>query len=129
MARDNTVHTKALGDNRYRDLQVYYEKGGINYWDYSKKPKGIYFASHCYSRSGGIVSWQTGQTGDGYIPVISLERYSAKQLRLLRERVLHEAERIHDILDGKGGSIERLTLYLRGEAALPTRAADLDCAA
>lgn len=125
MAQDRTVHTKSLGDNRYRDLQVYYEKGGVNYWDYSKKPKGIYFASHCYSRSGSMTSWSTGQKGDGYIAVVALENYSAKQLRLVRERVAAAADRIHDILEGRGGSIEALTLYLRGQAALPNRLEDV----
>lgn len=119
MAQERTVHTKHLGETRYRDLQVYYEKGGINYWDYRQKLKGIYFASHCYSRSGGVTTWQVGQKGDGYIPVVALERYSAKQLRLVRERVEAAAEQIHDVLDGKAGSITSLSAYLRGEIASP----------
>jgi len=119
MPQDRTVHTKHLGDNRYRDLQVYYEKGGMNYRDYSQKPKGIYFASHCYKKSDGFITWSTGQKGDGYIKVVELANYSAKQLRLVRERVEAAPEQIHDILDGCYGSIPELTAYLKGEAALP----------
>lgn len=120
MAQDRTVHTQHLGDNRYRDLQVYYEKGGVNYWDYAQKPKGIYFASHCYKQSGSMRTWSTGQKGDGYIKVVELANYSAKQLRLVRERVEAAPEQIHAILDGRYGSILELTAYLRGEAGLPS---------
>ena len=35
MAASRTIDTRHLGDNRYRDLQVYYDKGGMSYWDYS----------------------------------------------------------------------------------------------
>lgn len=119
MAQDRTVHTKHLGENRYRDLDVYYDKGGVSYWDYSRKPKGIYFASMLYTKSEGCRTWSTGQKGDGYIAVVELERYSAKQLRLVRERVECAAERIHNILDGCYGSIAELKAYLKGDAALP----------
>ena len=131
MAQNRTVHTRPLGGNRFRDLEVYYDKGGMSYWDYSRKPKGIYFASSLYRRSGGCRSWSTGQKGDGYIPVVALANYSAKQLRLVRERVAREAERIHDILDGRYGTIAELTAYLKGEADLPGRpevAADQEAA-
>lgn len=40
MAQDRTVHSKNLEGNRWRDLDVYYDKGGINYWNYEQKPKG-----------------------------------------------------------------------------------------
>lgn len=119
MAQDRTVHTKHLGDNRYRDLEVYYDKGGMNYWNYAQKPKAIYFASHLYYKSGGIRSWQTGQQGDGYIAVVPLDRYSSKQLRLVRERVEQAAEQIHAIMDGHYGSFADLKAYLKGEAPIP----------
>ena len=119
MAEDRTVHTKHLGANRYRDLQVYYDKGGMNYWDYSNKPKGIYFATMLYTKSGGCRTWSTGQKGDGYLLAVPLERYSAKQLRLVRERVEVAAEQIHDIMEGRYGSIAELKAYIKGEAALP----------
>lgn len=119
MAQDRTIHTKPLGDNKFRDLQVYYEKGGINYWDASQKPKGIYFATHCYTRVGGMTSWTTGQKGDGYVLAVPLERFSAKQLRLVGERVAQEADRIHAMFEGDGDTLGALQQYLRGEAALP----------
>lgn len=122
MAQDRTVHTKRFGQTRYRDLQVYYDKGGINYWDYSRKPKGIYFASHCYRRSGGCKTWSTGQKGDGYICVIELERYKPTALRAVCQRVEQEAEAIHALLDGRGGSIIELTAFLRGKGDLPRAA-------
>ena len=118
MAQDKTVHTKSLGDNRYRDLQVYYDKGGVNYWDYSSKLKGIYFASHCYTRSGSTTTWQVGQKGDGYLLAVPLERYSPTQLRLVRERVEAQAEAIHAIMSGERGSIAQLQSYIRGESDL-----------
>ncbi len=37
MVQNKTIHTKHIGDNRYRDLSVYYEKGSVNHWDYSQK--------------------------------------------------------------------------------------------
>ena len=67
MAQDRTIHTKHLGDKRYRDLNVYYEKDGLSFWDYSQKPKGIYFASSKYKKSGTTTTWSTGQKGDGYM--------------------------------------------------------------
>ena len=124
MPQDRTVHTKHLGDNRYRDLQVYYEKGGVSYWNYAQKPKGIYFASHCYTKSGGTMSWSTGQKGDGYLKVVELNNFSTKQLRLVCERVEAAPEQIHDILDGRYGSLSELAAYLKGEAALPATQAE-----
>jgi hypothetical protein len=118
MAQDETVHTQFLGDTRYRDLKVTYDKGGINYWNYSTKPKGIYFSSFCYTRSGGFKSWTTGQKGDGYLLAVPLERYSSKQLRLVRERVEAQADAIHAILSVDGGSIAQLQNYISGEADL-----------
>jgi hypothetical protein len=116
MAISRTIDTRHLGENRYRDLQVYYDKGGMSYWDYSKKPKGIYFASHLYSRSGGTVSWSTQQQGDGYLLVVPLVNYSAKALRLVQERVKTNAARIHDILDGTSGTFVELKALLEGQA-------------
>lgn len=116
MAASRTIDTRHLGDNRYRDLQVYYDKGGISYWDYSQKPKGIYFASHLYSRSGSTVSWSTQQKGDGYLLVVPLANYSAKALRLVQERVKANAARIHDILDGTSGTFAELKALLEGQA-------------
>jgi hypothetical protein len=120
MAQDRTVHTKHLGENRYRDLDVYYDKGGMNYWDSRQKPKGIYFATMLYTKSGGCRTWSTGQKGDGYLLAVPLERYSAKQLRLVRERVEIAAEQIHDILAGRYGTFAELKAYIEGKAVLPT---------
>lgn len=115
MAAPRTIDTRHLGDNRYRDLQVYYDKGGMSYWDYSQKPKGIYFASHLYSRSGGIVSWSTQQKGDGYLLVTPLANYSPKALRLVQQRVKANAARIHDILEGTSGTFAELKAMLEGQ--------------
>jgi hypothetical protein len=118
MAQDIIVHTKHLGDNRYRDLQVYYDKGGMNYWDYSQKPKGIYFASHVYSRQGGMMSWSTGQKGDGYICVAELTNYRPSVLKAVRARIEAEADAIHDVFEGCGATVQQLKQYLVGD--IPT---------
>lgn len=122
MAATRTIHTRHLGETRYRDLQVYYDKGGMNYWDYSQKPKGIYFASHCYQKTvsdgASFTTWSTGQRGDGYLLVTPLATYSAKALRLVQERVRHHADLVHDILDGTCGSIEELRAILEGRASV-----------
>ncbi|WP_298938009.1 hypothetical protein [uncultured Ruegeria sp.] len=117
MAQDKTVHKKNLKDNLWRDLQVYYDKGGTNFWSYEPKPKGIYFSSHIYrligTEAGNIKTWSTGQKGDGYLLIVPLERYSAKQLRLVRERVEADPERIHTMLDQ--GKVTELKQLLAGE--------------
>lgn len=119
--QSRTIHTRHLGETRYRDLNVYYDKGGMNYWDYSQKPKGIYFASELYQRSstsaGAIRTWSTGQKGDGYLLVTELETYSAKALRLVQERVRTHADHIHDILDGRCGTLADLKALLAGTAS------------
>ncbi|WP_171182076.1 hypothetical protein [Ruegeria sp. HKCCD8929] len=121
MAQDRTVHSKNLEGNLWRDLDVYYDRGGINFWDYSQKPKGIYFASQIYrlnsTEAGAIRSWSTGQKGDGYLLIVPLDRYSRKQLRLVRERVEADPERIHDMLGH--GQIHQLKQLLAGEALIP----------
>lgn len=125
MATPRNVDTRHLGDNRYRDLQVYYDKGGISYWDYSQKPKGIYFASNLYSKSGTTVSWSTSQKGDGYILVTPLTNYSAKALRIVQDRVRENAARIHDILDGTAGTFAELKAILEGRPiGLPSTTAE-----
>jgi hypothetical protein len=119
--QSRTIHTRHLGETRYRDLNVYYDKGGMNYWDYSQKPKGIYFASELYQLSstsaGAIRTWSTGQKGDGYLLVTELETYSAKALRLVQERVRTHADHIHDILDGRCGTLADLKALLAGTAS------------
>ncbi len=129
MAQDRTVHKKNLKDNLWRDLDVYYDKGGINYWNYEQKPKGIYFASHLYqlnnTSAGNIRTWSTGQKGDGYLLIVPLERYSAKQLRLVRERVEADPEKIHNLLDR--GEVAELKRLLAGEEQ-PTNACAAEAA-
>ncbi|MEO1139397.1 MAG: hypothetical protein AAFW87_08065 [Pseudomonadota bacterium] len=116
MPQPTLVHTKRLTKTNIRELSVYYEKGGTNYWDYSQKPKGIYFSPGLYEQvpGSGIKSWKTGQPGDGYILVTPLERYSRKALRLVRERVEEHADQIHAMFD-HGGNVENLKALLRGE--------------
>lgn len=125
MTQPRCIHTRHLGENRYRDLEVYYSRGGMNYWDGRVKPCGIYFASHLYRKEGGLRSWATGQRGDGYLLVTPLERYSAKALRLLQDRVRAEAEMIHDILDGLRGSLADLEPLLKGASVLTSTAREV----
>ncbi len=106
MAQNKTVHTKHMGDNRYRDLSVYYEKGCMNYWDYSQKPKGIYFSSSVYTKSSSGAGFETrtysitpGQKGEGYILALPLERYKPTALKAVRQRVEDNAVLIHTLLD------------------------------
>ena len=112
---DKTVHMKRLDALRCRELQVYYDAGGHNYWNGTPKPKGIYFASHCFEEAegSGTRRWTSGQKGDGYLLVVPLERYSAKQLRLVRERVEQNAETIHGFLE-RGDRLVALVALLRG---------------
>ena len=112
---DKTVHMKRLDALRCRELQVYYDAGGHNYWNGAPKPKGIYFASHCFEEAegSGTRRWTSGQKGDGYLLVVPLERYSAKQLRLVRERVEQNAETIHGFLE-RGDRLVALAALLRG---------------
>ena len=125
---DKTVHMKRLDALRCRELQVYYDAGGHNYWNGAPKPKGIYFASHCFEEAegSGTRRWTSGPAasaglvykpkrgkGDGYLLVVPLERYSAKQLRLVRERVEQNAETIHGFLE-RGDRLVALAALLRG---------------
>jgi len=123
------VHTKRLTETNIRELSVYYDKGGMNYWDYSQKPKGIYFSTGLYEQvpGSGIKSWKTGQPGDGYILVTPLERYSKRALRLVHERVTEHADQIHAMFD-LGGDVENLKRLLRGEPFTPVEINDADTA-
>ena len=89
MAQDRTIHTKHLGDTEHRDLDVYYEKGGMSYWRGTPKPKGIYFSAIKYKKSDGCRTYSMGpnKAGEGYMLITPLERYSRKQLSILQERV------------------------------------------
>lgn len=125
MTQPTLVHTKRLTETNIRELSVYYDKGGINYWDYSQKPKGIYFSTGLYEQvpGSGIKSWKTGQPGDGYILITPLERYSRKALRLVRERVEEHADQIHAMFD-HGGNVTDLKALLRGEDFIPAHIED-----
>lgn len=124
MPQPTLVHTKRLTETNIRELSVYYDKGGVNYWNYDQKPKGIYFSTGLYEQvpGSGIKSWKTGQPGDGYILVTPLERYSRKALRLVRERVEEHADQIHAMFD-HGGNVENLKALLRGEKIVPVKIA------
>jgi len=77
MPMPTLVHTKHLTETNIRELSVYYDKGGVNYWNYDQKPKGIYFSTGLYEQvpGSGIKSWKTGQPGDGYV---RLERWPSQ---------------------------------------------------
>lgn len=125
MAKKTTVDTKRLSETHIRELSVYYEKGGMNYWDYSQKPKGIYFSSMVYKQAEGdnFRSWTRGQQGDGYLLVTPLNNYSSKQLRLVVERVEEQAERIHELLSTEGNRDELLRVLQGIEPSLELGAA------
>ena len=104
MSKRKTIHTKHLGENRYRDLEVYYAAASTNYWDHSVKPKGIYFASQFYTKSGGFRRFQlspagTGRSDSGYILVEELKNYRPSVLKAVIARVEQNADRIHALLD------------------------------
>lgn len=119
MASKTHVHTKRLSDTHIRELSVAYDKGGINYWDYSQQPKGIYFRSWLYEQPEGSMwkTWTTGQTGDGYILAQPLDRYRPKALREVAERVRANADRIHALLDvADAHALAELKAILTGAA-------------
>ena len=104
MPKPRTIHTKHLGENRYRDLEVYYAAASTNYWDHSVKPKGIYFASQFYTKSGEFRTIElsptgTGRSDSGYILVEQLKTYRPSVLKAVIARVEQNAERIHALLD------------------------------
>ena len=128
MATKRLVHTKRLSTTHIRELDVYYDKGGMNYFDYSTKPKGIYFSSTVSEQKVGS-AWKTtsygvGRSipGNGYLCVVPLERYRPKALREVRARVEAHAEAIH-ALCGKGDAeaLEQLKGILTG-AVVPAPA-------
>ncbi len=83
MATARLVHRHRLSDTHVRELAVYYDKGGMNYWDYSRKPKGIYFSASLYQDVEGSAfkTWTSGRAGDGYILVEPLDRYRPRRSR------------------------------------------------
>ena len=115
MAQDRTIHTKHLGEAEHRDLDVYYEKGSTNYWSNSPKPKGIYFSTSKYKKSGTCrtFSMRPNKPGEGYLLVTPLERYSRKQLSILQERVRNHADLIHELLDAS--DVDNLIRLVKGE--------------
>ena len=64
MAAERLVHKKRISSTHIRELDVYYDKGGMNYWDYSQKPKGIFFASTVFEQEEGS-AWKTLKIGIG----------------------------------------------------------------
>ena len=121
MATERLVHRQRLSDTHIRELDVYYDKGGMNYWDYSTKPKGIYFASTVYEQPVGS-SWRTltvgigaKTPGVGYVLVVPLDSYRPKALREVRERVKSHAEPIHALCGaGDAEALARLKAILTG---------------
>ena len=117
MPKPRTIHTKHLGENRYRDLDVYYAAASTNYWDYSGKPKGIYFASQFYTKSDGFRTIEltptgTGRSDSGYILVQELKNYRPSVLKAVIARVEQNADRIHALLDA--GQNNAVIALLRG---------------
>ena len=122
MAPTRLVHTKRISQTEIRELDVYYDKGGMNYFDYSTKPKGIFFSSTVYEQEEGSM-WKTlkvglGQTrpGVGYICARPLTNYRPKALREVRERVEAHAEAIHALCaKGDTEALAQLKAILTGE--------------
>ncbi|PZX14232.1 hypothetical protein LX81_03031 [Palleronia aestuarii] len=125
MAQPRLVHTKRISPKEIRELDVYYDKGGLNYFDYTTKPKGIFFSSTVYEQEEGSI-WKTlkiglgkSKPGVGYICVVPLDAYRAKALRQVRERVEAHAEAIHALCDiGDAQALEQLKAILSGEITL-----------
>ena len=121
MAAKNLVHSHRLSETHIRELDVYYEKGSTNYWDYSRKPKGIYFSSTVYEQKVGSI-WKTLHVrpgseapGVGYILVIPLANFRHKALREVRARVEAHAMAIHALCAvGDSASMETLRAILTG---------------
>ena len=121
MATERLVHRHRLSDTHIRELDVYYDKGGTNYWDYSKKPKGIYFASTVYEQPVGsqmrsLTIGVGAQTpGVGYILVVPLRNYRPKALREVRARVETHTDAIHALCAvGDSASMAKLRMILTG---------------
>jgi hypothetical protein len=127
MALARLVHTKRISPSEIRELSVYYDKGGINYFDYSTKPKGIFFSSTVYEQEEGSI-WKTlkvglgqGKPGVGYICVVPLDRYRPKALKEVRARVKAHAERIHALCEiGDAAALAELKAILTGETVPQT---------
>ena len=128
MATERLVHTHRISDTHIRELDVYYDKGGMNYFDYSTKPKGIFFSSTVYEQEVGSI-WKTLKVGIGaktpgvgYILVVPLENYRPKALREVRARVEAHADAIHALCAvGDTASMEKLKAILTG-AGVPDAA-------
>ena len=122
MATERLVHKKRIDDTHVRDLDVYYDKGGINYFDYSNKPKGIYFASTVWEHPEGAmfktlrVGLGAKVPGVGYILVVPLANYRPKALREVRGRVERHAEAIHALCSiGDAEAMAQLKAILTGD--------------
>ena len=87
------------GENMFRKIGVYYDEGGVNYWNYQNKPRGFYFKSHVCEISGNMETWTTGQTGDGYILLEEAKRFNAKRLQALADNAHTFAEQINTMLE------------------------------
>ena len=124
------VHRQRLSPTHIRELDVYYDVGGMNYWDYSRKPKGIYFSATVYEQPEGS-AWRTltvgpgsDRRGVGYVCVVPLERYRPKPLREVRDRVAAHAETIHTLCEaGDPEALAHLRVILAG-GAVTTLAAE-----
>ena len=121
MALARLVHTKRISTKEIRELSVTYDKGGINTFDYSTKPKGMFFSSTVYEQEEGSI-WKTlkvglgqGKPGVGHICVVPLDRYRPKALKEVRARVEAHAERIHALCGvGDGEALAELKAILTG---------------
>ncbi len=121
MATDRLVHKARISPTHIRELDVYYDKGGMNYFDYSQKPKGIFFSSTVYEQEEGSI-WKTLKIGIGlktpgvgYILVVPLTNYRPKALREVRARVEAHAEAIHALCDvGDAEAMAQLKAILIG---------------
>ena len=125
MADKTLVHKKRISPTHIRELDVHYDRGGINYFDYSTKPKGIFFRSTVYEHEEGSAfkTYKIGlgepQRGVGYICVVPLDRYRAKALKDVRQCVETHAEAIYALCDiGDAKALEQLKAILAGEITL-----------
>jgi hypothetical protein len=90
-------HLSDRGENIFRELSVYYDEGGVNYFSYKKKERGYYLSSSIVKVERGIKTWTMGQRGDGYMLLRPAKRFNRRTLDELAATVRKNAERINAV--------------------------------
>lgn len=90
-------HLPHRGENMFREVDVYYDEGGINYFNYKQKERGYYLSSSIVKIEGGMKTWKMGQSGDGYMFLRSAKRFNRRILNELAATVKKNATQINAI--------------------------------